>query len=1515
MLTILSSLGFFSLMMGQTSVTWNLTTDANVSSSSGNITGQTQSLTNLSVPSSSGYTTNGQRTSAKSGGTDGTWIAETAENPSRYMQFAVGPNVNYDFQINALSLYLYVNSGSNMRANVYYSVDPTFASRTQIGSTLSLSSTAPTSPNININPGITVMSGQSLYLRVYPWNTGATTGKYVVTKIVTISGTASLAGAMITPSVSSLVGFTQTVGTPSLPQTYSLTAKGLTSNVVVTPPVGFEVSADGGSTWNTNASPCSLSINGDSIAGQPVTINVRLNSVSGGAYSGNIVHASVGVTSANVAVSGFALASEPTTQSSISFGEKTGNSIVVNLSGGNGSNRVVVARLGSAVSWTPTDGNAISGMSSNFTSATDQGSGNKVVYDGTGTSITVTGLTTNTSYYFAVYEYNVGTGNSQNYLLASPGTGNETTLSVATISVAPNSLSFDGVEINTISPEKTYTLSGAYLDPASGNITVTAPTGFEVSLTSGSGFSSSAEISYSGNTLAATTIFVRFLPSSTSGYSGNISNAGGGATTENVIVSGTGVEPGQQNMFEAEKGVLNSAYLSSQYGGYSGTGYAYIADKTDASLEIDFRRTAAATDTVRIYYANGGSSRTYTVYVNDGTVSTLAFPSTGSWTTWSSVIIMTPLQAGVNKLKFASTTNKSTPNFVNIDRIYVGGEAAIPVYKLILAKSGNGTVSASPDYLSTYYDAGTLVTITAAPSPGSMFYRWSGTDQSTSNPLVVTMNSHKKIIGVMPTSPGFGAFPYEAAPKGFASVGAFTCPNGTTGGFGAGSQTVYITTSDELSNLMLRRVDASHTLNFPPLVVYVIGTLTTGSTFSDMCDVKDVYDISIIGVGVDAKISGFGLKIVRSENIIVRNIKFENGTDDGINIQADDVEGTGDHVWIDHCDFTNCYDGALDVTHTVSYTTLSWNHFYKHDKTCLQGHSDSQTSDVAMKITWHHNYFDSTGQRHPRVRYGKAHVYNNYYKKNILYGVSSNDGADVLIEGSYFLNVPLPSDTSRDGSVPGDVVERNNIFVGCGAYQTRGDAFDPSTYYSYAVDDPATIPNLVETYSGSGKFDFSSSETPTTTQYQIISSAGTHGTISPLGTTNVYAGNNQMYTMTPASGYKVDSVFVDGGYVGSLSTYTFTSVMTNHTIAVTFAALPSYTITATAGPNGSISPAGVTSVISGGNQSYTMNPSAGYKVDSVFVDNVYVGSVLSYSFTSVTANHTIAVTFVALPTFTITATADTNGSITPSGITTVISGGSQSYIIAPHTGYHIAKVLVDGDSVGTMASYNFTNVTTNHSISASFVINKYTLTIVPDGSVIKVPNQALYDSNTTVQLIALLPGGTFSHWSGDLTGTTNPITVVMDANKNITANFGYPPVFMNQGWNLVSVPLAQSNDSASVIFSNKFGDMFAFSGGTYVQAPILTVGYGYWVYYTSAQSETITGSIQSTITVPLSQGWNLIGSREVSTNTSALTTIPANQLFGDVFAFAGGGYITTTTIAPGQGVWVYSLNACTLSFP
>ncbi|MCB1101365.1 MAG: choice-of-anchor D domain-containing protein, partial [Kiritimatiellae bacterium] len=106
--------------------------------------------------------------------------------------------------------------------------------------------------------------------------------------------------------------------------------------------------------------------------------------------------------------------SEPTLHATgLNFRDLDTNSMVVGWSPGNGAARIVVARQGAAPTFTPVDGNNYT-ANSDFSLATDLGSGSKVVYNGSGTNFTLSGLSAATRYYFEVFEYN-GTGGSEDY--------------------------------------------------------------------------------------------------------------------------------------------------------------------------------------------------------------------------------------------------------------------------------------------------------------------------------------------------------------------------------------------------------------------------------------------------------------------------------------------------------------------------------------------------------------------------------------------------------------------------------------------------------------------------------------------------------------------------------------------------------------------------------------------------------------------------------------------------------------------------------------------------------------------------------------------------------------------------------------------------------------------------------------------------------------------------------------------------------------------------------------------
>ncbi len=228
--------------------------------------------------------------------------------------------------------------------------------------------------------------------------------------------------------------------------------------------------------------------------------------------------------------------------------------------------------------------------------------------------------------------------------------------------------------------------------------------------------------------------------------------------------------------------------------------------------------------------------------------------------------------------------------------------------------------------------------------------------------------------------------------------------------------------------------------------------------------------------------------------------------------------------------------------------------------------------------------------------------------------------------------------------------------------------------------------------------------------FTITVSAGAGSITWPLGTTTLNIGTTQTYTITPTAGYHILDVQVDGVSVGAVSTYTVTNVTSNHTIAATFEANPSYTITASAGPNGTLSPSGNVSVVGGTRKTFTMTPNAGYRVADVLVDGVSVGALTSYTFSNVQTDHTISATFT-LDVYTVTATADVNGSITQLGTITVNKGDSPTYTIIPDAGYDVQNVVVDGSSKGAITSYAFTNITANHTINAYFKVKTFTITV------------------------------------------------------------------------------------------------------------------------------------------------------------------------------------------------------------
>lgn len=257
--------------------------------------------------------------------------------------------------------------------------------------------------------------------------------------------------------------------------------------------------------------------------------------------------------------------------------------------------------------------------------------------------------------------------------------------------------------------------------------------------------------------------------------------------------------------------------------------------------------------------------------------------------------------------------------------------------------------------------------------------------------------------------------------------------------------------------------------------------------------------------------------------------------------------------------------------------------------------------------------------------------------------------------------------------------------------------------------------------------------------YTITATAGNGGSINPTGANEVLAGSTVVYTITPATGYEIADVTVDNVSVGAVATYTFENVTANHTIAATFSALQ-FTITATAGANGTITPAGVSTVAYGATPTYTVNANPGYEVDYVTVDGQNVTLTNgAYTFAAVTANHEIFAAF-KVKSYTITVTDPANGTITPNGVVTVNHGATPTFTVTPATGYDVTAITVNGTNVIANAqaaamgayTYTFPAVTANRTLTATMTKKHFTITATAGANgTINGPATVNYGDNAT----------------------------------------------------------------------------------------------------------------------------------------------------------------------------------------
>ncbi|MFV2100259.1 cellulose binding domain-containing protein [Micromonospora sp. LOL_024] len=384
---------------------------------------------------------------------------------------------------------------------------------------------------------------------------------------------------------------------------------------------------------------------------------------------------------------------------------------------------------------------------------------------------------------------------------------------------------------------------------------------------------------------------------------------------------------------------------------------------------------------------------------------------------------------------------------------YSAGQQVVSPWNATISQSGSQVTASNLSYNSDI------------PTNGNVSFGFNGSWNNSNNPAPTsfTLNGVACTGGVTPTTPGGTTPPPTTAPPttpppttppptnppGPPSglVGWATQNGGTTGGGNASSTTV-------TSESALRSAVSSSSA----AVIRVSGTISC----SGMLSVGS--NKSILGSGSSATISGCGFNINGSRNVIIRNINFRNWNDDAINVQE-----SATNVWVDHNSFTNGYDGAVDIKRGSDYITVSWNRVFNHGKSMLLGHSDNNSSQDRghLRVTYHHNWFDGSGSRHPRVRFGNpVHVFNNYYYNND-YGVASTMGAGVLVEGNYFDSVDDPTLVGYAASGPGTLVQRNNHFVNSGSPEASGSV--ASIPYSYSLTNASQVKSVVTGGAGTGK--------------------------------------------------------------------------------------------------------------------------------------------------------------------------------------------------------------------------------------------------------------------------------------------------------------------------------------------------------------------------------------------------------------------------------------------------------------
>ncbi|GAA4624352.1 pectate lyase family protein [Cellulomonas oligotrophica] len=311
-----------------------------------------------------------------------------------------------------------------------------------------------------------------------------------------------------------------------------------------------------------------------------------------------------------------------------------------------------------------------------------------------------------------------------------------------------------------------------------------------------------------------------------------------------------------------------------------------------------------------------------------------------------------------------------------------------------------------------------------------------------------------------------------AVPEAQAATGTatgFASQNGGTTG-GAGGATVRATTGTQIHEALCGRASAS-----TPITIEVVGTITPANTakVSGSCntaagviELKQISNVTIVGVGSGAVFNEIGIHIREARNIIIQNVTVKNvkksGSPTSNGGDAIGMETDVRNVWVDHVTLeasggeSEGFDGLFDMKDNTQYVTLSYSILRNSGRGGLVGSSESDRSNGF--ITYHNNKYENIDSRAPLLRGGVAHMYNNHYYSLNESGINSRAGAKARVDNNYF-------EDSKD--VLGTFYTSE-----AGTWQVNGNIFDNVTWSSRSGDNNPAGPNPVSTTTVSIPYSF-----------------------------------------------------------------------------------------------------------------------------------------------------------------------------------------------------------------------------------------------------------------------------------------------------------------------------------------------------------------------------------------------------------------------------------------------------------